>query len=234
MNIRLWKYNILQRLDKLVTFDKVDLNDAELDQFIRRGVISWLNDQVQKGVEMYEINDQKISTLILNEQLTTISTTDPYEFPLSNLTYNCYYIMRVTADFIGGDCTKSNEELFRVQYDDLHYVLNDPYRGPSLDWGTGLYTLGKSSSTLGQKSIFVYTNNEYVPSNLRMTYIKTPEIPSIGGYTDIDGINIYPTVESDLPEEHHDEIIDKIVELIAVAINDPAVSLYRSTYIENQ
>lgn len=236
MNIRLIHYNIKKRLSKLATEDKVDLNPAELDEEINRGITAWVRDQIKLGVESTEIINQKLSTLVVQESIALPDLTyanNSYEYRFSNLTYPVMHIMRVTADITDGACSKQDCNIFFTQFDDLHYKLTSNLLGPSIDWCRGLYTIGKDAGSLGRKAIYVWSNGDFVPSEITITYIKKPEEVSIGGYNDIDGL-AKTVVECDLPEETHHEVIDKIVANIAVNINDPNFQLYDYTYDKNQ
>ena len=236
MNIRLIHYNVKKRLAKLATEDKIDLNPAELDEEINRGIIAWVRDQIALGVESNEIINQKLSTLVVQETVSTYDVANnnySFEYMFSNLTYEVMHIMRVTADLTATDCSKTDCNIFFTQYDDLHYKLNSNLFGPSIDWCRALYTIGKDSTTLGAKSIFIWTNEDFQPGEITITYIKKPEEVTIGGYNDIDGVAKTVT-ECDLPEESHDEMIDKVVANIASNLNDPNFQLYDYTYKANQ
>lgn len=242
MNINLLHFNVEQLLDKLSTQDKVDLNFAEKDMFVEKAIFAWLREQIDtrkgRGVELNETQLQKLSTLVIKSPVDQPALTPDnivdniYEFRESSLAYDLYHILRAKATITDGTCTKIADVDF-VEHDDLESMLDDSVHKPSLQWCRVLAVVGKRSAGLGEKAIYVYTDSSFSVTDLRLDYIKTPVIPTIGGYNDIDGVAKLRT-ELDLPDEVHHEIVDKTVELIATAINDPNVQLYSYNFKNNQ
>lgn len=242
MDIELIHYNIQQLLDKLSTQTKPDLSESEIDMFIEKAIYAWLREQTSslknKGVELDETQVQKLSTLTVRSPIDQAAITPSqtsgaiYEFASSDLAYDLYHVLRAEAEIADASCTKS-ASVFFVEHDDLHYLLNDSLHAPSLKWGRVLGLVGKGSGGTGEKSIYLYSDGTFSISNLYLSYIKHPVIPTIGGYNDINSVAKTKT-QLDLPEEVHHEIVDKTVELIALSINDPALQSYIYNFKNNQ
>lgn len=242
MNINLVHFNIQQQLDKISTQDKLDLNPAEIDHYIEKALYAWLREQVDfrkgRGVEFDETQIQKLSTLVVRSPLDQVAIPPDatsgriYEFRESSLTYDLYHILRATATITDGTCTKTANVSF-VEHDDLSEMLDDSLHAPSLAWNRVLAVVGKSSGGVADKAIYVYTDGTFSVTDLMLDYIKHPVIPAVDTYADIDG-NPKVITQLDLPDEVHYEIIDKTVELISIAFNDPSVQLYSYNFKNNQ
>lgn len=218
MTIDLWHYNFKLRYNKIDSQHKKDFNPAEIDEILNDAISIWREQQYSGN------NEKKTSAEVLQQQIDTLSslliqfpvqpkipanlvTEGVYEFPLSTtkgLVYPYLHMMRPFGKIKGCD-EKIKVEI--VQHDDLSFVLTDPHRKPSNGFFKRLVaTFGKSSISGIETSFFVYTDGFEV-DGLYPEYYKKPNIVSIGGYKDINGI-LKTKVECDLPESYHTKIID--------------------------
>lgn len=228
MIIELWHYNFKLRYNKVDSQHKKDFNPAEIDEILNDAISIWREQQYSGN------NEKKASAEVLQQQIDFLSTllvqfpVQPlipanlvtegvYEFPLSTtkgLVYPYLHLMRIFGKITG--CSEKVETTI-IQHDDLTYVLSDPHRKPSKGFFKRLVaTFGKSSITGIETSLFIYTDG-FTIDGIYPEYYKKPNIVSIGGYKDINGI-LKQKVECDLPESFHTKIID-----IAVAEADRIV-----------
>ena len=88
-----------------------------------------------------------------------------------------------------------------VQHDDVFELLQDPFN-------TTQYT--KPLYTIIDNNLDMYTDNTFVVSNVKITYLRYPAI--------VDVIN---GVDCDLPLYTHQEIVDMTINSLLEAISDP-------------
>lgn len=238
MDYRAWVFNYQLRYDRKATQYAPELNPYEIDEIFRRAIDAFMREnlKVQKG-KGFELNDeqrQKLSTLVVTapEQgavAPTSITNGVYEFTLSSPPFvHPIYIPirgRVLAQKEG--CTDKYIDLFFEEHDDLNYILGSELDKPSFAYGRSVAVEAKSSSALGSKSLYVHTGGDFNIALLELTYIKRPVYPNSGGYVDATGVTTVFT-NSDLPEEVHNEVIDKAVEIAMFITGDPMVQ--QSTY----
>jgi len=98
-----------------------------------------------------------------------------------------------------------------VQHDDIFKMLSDPFNKTKIS--TPVYTIKDDH-------IEVYTDDTFIVDAIKMTYLKKPVVVDI---------ITNPSVNCDLPDYTHQEIVDMTVNSILEAISDPR---YQSTSIE--
>tara|TARA_R110002051_G_scaffold316701_3_gene396681 strand:+ start:4490 stop:5650 length:1161 start_codon:yes stop_codon:yes gene_type:complete len=98
-----------------------------------------------------------------------------------------------------------------IQHDDIFKILSDPFNKTKVS--SPIYTIKDDH-------VEVYTDDTFIVDAIKMTYLKKPVV--------IDIINS-PSVNCDLPDYTHQEIVDMTVNSILEAISDPR---YQSTSIE--
>lgn len=230
MIIELWHYNFKLRYNKIDSQHKKDLNPAEIDEILNDAIKIWVEQQysgnnVKKaGAEVIQQKTDNLSSLLIKypiqPQLTTILINDGvYEFPLSitkGLSYPYLHIMRAFGKI--KNCSEKVKIDF-VEHDDLGYILSDPFKKPSNKLFKRLVgVFGKSSQSNIESSIFIYTDN-FELEGIYPEYYKKPNVISIGGYKDINGI-LKQKVECDLPESFHTQIIDIAVSEVSRILED--------------
>jgi hypothetical protein len=239
MDYRLWHFNFKQRLDKLAVNTNPDFNPAEIDEFMLRAIEAFMRENTSivkgKGFELNDVQRQKLSTLVVtpNEQPVVAPTSlvnNVYEFPLTSppFLHQVYMPVRARVNVSKPNCDDAVLEVFFVDHDDLHYIIGDSLHGPSYKYKRAIAIEAKASSTLGEKSIYVYSEGEFTVNSLELTYIKTPTTPTIGGYIYLDGSTRNLT-QSDLPDQVHNEVVDIAVEIAANVIGEP--NAQRFTYL---
>jgi len=98
-----------------------------------------------------------------------------------------------------------------VQHDDIFKMLSDPFNRTKVS--SPVYTIKDNH-------IEVYTDDTFIVDSIKMTYLKKPVVVDITNS---------PSVNCDLPDYTHQEIVDMTVNSILEAISDPR---YQSTSIE--
>ena len=98
-----------------------------------------------------------------------------------------------------------------IQHDDIFKILGDPFNDT---------TISSPIYTIKDDHIEVYTDDTFIVDKIKMTYLKRPVI--------VDIIN-NPTIQCDLPDTVHQEIVDMTVNSILEEISDPR---YQSSSME--
>jgi hypothetical protein len=89
------------------------------------------------------------------------------------------------------------------QLDDIYTLLDDPFNSTSYK---------KPIYTMVDDKIDIYTDDKFVVSTVKTTYIQTPNT--------VDSVST-TTVDCDLPDHTHQEIVDMTVNSLLEAISDP-------------
>ena len=104
---------------------------------------------------------------------------------------------------INNDHTNRMSAAKYVQLDDIYTLLEDPFNSTS--YKNPIYTI------IDDK-IDIYTDNKFVVSDVKITYIRVPNT--------VDSVST-TTVDCDLPDHTHQEIVDMTVNSLLEAISDP-------------
>jgi hypothetical protein len=216
MTIDLWHFEYKLRHNNIDSQHKKDFNPAEIDAILNDAILIWVFQQYsgsnpkQTSAETTQQRWDNLSTLLVKESdqpaLSPVANTgDVFEFSLNDLRYNYLHAARIRAVIEG--CT-NKIKVKTVQHDDIDTYLEDPFKKPSKGPFPRLIgNFGLDSTSEGNSSYYVYTDNTFDIESLYVEYFKRPKIISLGGYNDING-NLTIRQESDIPSDFHSQIID--------------------------
>jgi hypothetical protein len=112
-----------------------------------------------------------------------------------------------------GTCTNRRLRNYLVKRADLENYIKSDTHMPSFDWQEQLVTMADNK-------IQIYTASDYTVNKLYLDYIRQPKQVDIKGYKK-DGVDSQ-TVDCEFPEHLEDELLDIIVEQLAMTITDQA------------
>lgn len=88
-----------------------------------------------------------------------------------------------------------------TQHDDIFELLQDPFNKPKIT---------KPIYTILDENLDIYTDDSFIVSSVKITYLKHPAI-----------VNIMSNTSCDLPVHTHQEIVDMTINSLLEAISDP-------------
>ncbi len=202
------------------------------DILINEGITAWFQAFVE-GLETTQSIHDKLGNLVVRTPTTSIANAPGYQSPLSpannwnnseyefrfaSLNYPYYRYIAAYIMMRKGTCDWTRGKLRIEQHDDLETVLIDDNRKPSWRYREAVGVFNKDSlvKTVGNanttnRSLTVYTGGDFEIATLHLTYLKTPNVVSFGGYNDING-NLTVRTECDIPPIYYDEIVTYIME----------------------
>lgn len=156
-------------------------------------------------LQVLKINDKKVNVL-KGENLRylnyfgDLTSVDDYMFYVSS------YVKAKTkkcSDTMGVNLIKEGE------LETLYF--NDNY-GPSFKWR-------ETIATVGDNKLYVYVNNTFDITDIRVTYLRKPKLIDKEGYIKLDGSNSV-NQDCELPEYAKNDIVDLAVKFAAQATDN--------------
>ena len=200
------------------------------DILLNEGIIMWFFD-FTKGLETTQDIHDKLGNLVVRTPANSLASAPGYQTPLNpaniwdteyefrfdDLDFPYYRYMASYVMMKFGDCPAARGKVRIEQHDDLDTVLIDEFRKPNWRYKrvVGVFSKDSRVQTAGtandtNRSLTIYTDGEFTIDTLHITYLKTPNVVSFGGYTDLDG-NLTIRTECDIPPIYYDEIVTYIM-----------------------
>jgi hypothetical protein len=219
-------------------FDRLNSNHKR--DFLPHMIDDLLNDAQHSYIEYYyagnslrpplgfETTQQRIdmlSSIVEKNQpmLLPVDVIDGrYEFDLTK----CMRYKHLLRSYAKTDCGRILVNV--VQHGDLTTVLSDHMRKPSKRWKRLVGTLGANNMSMGNSSLYVYTEGYLQIEGVYIEYIKEPVKVFFGGYDSLEYLNgntsAYNTntspINSELPAQYHTLIVDFAVKEASRSIED--------------
>ena len=195
--------------------DKVRIINTSQILLVKRKI--GMNNIYKIGFEGFRKRYDDLDFLIKDDiPLEIATTTTHYYVDTSVLPDYMFYIKSYcTAD--RDECKNRRIVNLLVKRTDFeNYIKSDTHR-PSFDWQENLITMGEDK-------IQIYSDPSCTLNKLYMDYIRQPRDINIKGYIK-NGVPSQ-TIDSEFPIHLEDELLDIIVEQLAMTINDQAQIQY--------
>lgn len=190
-------------LDKVASFAYPNFLSQEVDFFLNQAQLRVIkqrydgNNQKREAFEETQKRVDDLRTLVKVDSTLPVLVTTPrrrYRYTLPNdYMFGIMYDGSITKT----GCAERDMYIKQVQHDDLINLLQDPFNNPLDEWSLLVYE---------NTYIYLYVDSTWTVSAFNLTYLKTPV--SING-------SVAPNVDSELPSQIHQEIVDEAV-LIAI------------------
>jgi hypothetical protein len=210
MQIELLHYKLEREWDKLSNKHRRYLTPLEKDEILNMSIDDYFDlfahGRNEKGFQLgFEETQQRIDmlhTLVRSWPEEPVLTpvlieSGIYLIDFDNLQdiYGSFDSARVTVT----GCPEDFKVILE-QHSDLGTVLQDYHRKPSKVWK-------RIPGTIRNNKLYLYTNEEFVPEAVKITYLKRPNEVCLGTYTeiptvDLPGPPIKPKVDCDLPDRY--------------------------------
>jgi hypothetical protein len=237
MKIARMRHEIKLRWNKINSNHKKDFPDAYLDDII--------NDSIHEYVEIFysghnpkrynlgfEVTQQRIdmlSTLVVPDNSSVTATHvsgNKYNYNLSLL--NPQYSHFLRGAVIVDACDSLSIPINIIRHNDFDHKMDDENTKPSLKWKRALGLI-KGSTSPALEVLYVYTDDNYVATKLKIEYLRKPRKVFSGGYDSLEFLlgdtTAYKSadtpVDCDLPEQYHTLVVDIAVQNIARMLEDP-------------
>lgn len=235
MKIARMRHEIKLRWNKINSNHKKDLPDAYLDDII--------NDSIHEYVEIFysgqnpkkynlgfEVTQQRIdmlSTLVVPDNSSVTATHvsgNKYTYQLDDLNPTYGHFLR--GSVIVESCDNLSIPIYIIRHNDFDTKIGDENTKPSLKWRRSLGLI--KGDTDGGQVLYVYTDDNFTATNLKIEYLKKPRKVFSGGYDSYEyllGDTTAPSssdtpIDCDLPELYHTLVVDIAVQNIARMLED--------------
>lgn len=216
MTIQEMHYRVDQGLQKVASFVYSNFEPAEIDGFINQMILRFIKDRYvpqQDGSEEFQLDTKRLDDLqaIIEDWDTTISGSTEgsnaqiflgaitdyllYVSTTATLGYDeCKRVLDETKDFIAPVRVIKQEFITRA--------LRDPYRKSTPENG--------SAASLSNNNLVLYGGKRFIYKGVSISYIRKPA-----------KVDLALSVDCDLAEHTHDEIVDLTVQHILEVIESP-------------
>jgi hypothetical protein len=229
MLIREQQYDFKIKADKVDSLKTRNFLPAEIDWMLNLAIQNFVDNKYGDFEKIQDLTDQ-LSSLVIKSPTTdqpavpvTQVASGVYEMKLDDLQFPYLHLVRLNALATKQGCSSKIMKGDEVSHDTLNKVLLSPFEGPNFNWMNLPYVFGKDVSNEGKSSIFFYTNNDFIISEVYPEYIKIPKQVFFGGYNSLNGeyISTDTPVNCDLPPAFHRRIVDIAVAEASDYINKP-------------
>lgn len=225
MDISRIHYETKFRFNKLNSNHKGDLFPEQIDDAINKVSDDYVEifysgnatKEYKLGFEVTQQRVDMLSSLVVPEKSIspTLVRTNVYKVALNNLTPKYRHFLRGWVIPTGCDSIP----ITIVRHNDLDKKLIDLNQKPSLAWNRCL-------AVFKNDGLYLYT--DYAITSVVIEYLTNPVKVFSGGYDSLEYINgdtsaykvADPKVQSNLPEQYHDLLVDMIVQYLARTLED--------------
>jgi len=228
MTIQRLHQEIKFRWNKLNSNHKKDFYPATLDDIINKATDDYIeifysgnnSKEYKFGFEVTQQRIDMLQTLVVpaTTKAATLVSTGLYQVDISTLVPKYRHFLR--AYVVPVECPTKKIPVSITRINDLDTKLADANTQPSLTWNRCL-------GSFKNNTLELYTKG-YTITEVKIEYLRNPVKVFSGGYDSLEFINgdtsaynlTSPLVTSDLPEQHHDLLVDMAVAYIARALED--------------
>lgn len=210
MDIKLVYYKIISKLNKLSTNNEQDVPPHIVVQTFNEEQLHYIEEKFHQ-FEHNKVRTDELQKLIVYKTLSETKTED--NFTSVKLPEDYFHYVDSVSLVNSDSCREVELYNWLVEESNVNVMRFDPLWSPNIDWRETLVTLSDNK-------LKVWTNDEFIVSDVKVSYIRYPKPVNIkDGFADLNGdINqdINPEFEGVILEE----IIDRVVNNLAATIND--------------
>lgn len=206
------KLKVMQRLNKLASFDYDNIHDWQIVEAFNKGTVDWCRRQLH-GTNLSKTGDEQTKRRIDDMQVILVTT-----FPAPTKK-DLYYTIDIPGDYFEykridfkakSECCSANDfVVYLVEEENVSIYLRDPLKNPSFKWRETFCTL------LGNTAK-IFTKNNFEISEVSFTYYKQPRRIEIAGSSNpYTGIQSAVDVESEFKDDIIEVLIDECVKILA-------------------
>jgi hypothetical protein len=223
------RLKIMQRLNKLASFDYDNIQDWQIVEAFNKGTVDWCRRQLH-GTNYTKTGDEaskrRIDDLqiLLKDTVLTASQNDKYYS--STIPSDYFEYKRVSIKAKTDCCETSDFVVYLVEEANIDLYLRDPLKNPNFEWRETFCTL------LGN-NIKVFTNNKFDLTDITLTYYKQPRRIEFNGISNpYTGLVSTADVTSEFKDDIVELLIDETVKILAADIENYNTNQIAETQVE--
>jgi hypothetical protein len=208
MKNNLVRLKLKQRLNKLSSSDFTNLECWQEAELINKAAKSIVRSTIRDKDEANKISVDDIQVLLREKDLK-LSNKKVY-FESEDIPEEYFGFKKVVVEAESEKCKIPKRiRCVLVEEANVEFLLEDYLRSPSFEWG-------ETFCTLFNNKIRIWTNNEFIVKNCKLSYYKTPDEIRFDGCRDYDD-----KLMSDQELEFKDDLVEIIIdEAVSIAAAD--------------
>lgn len=160
-----------------------DFSPIQIDQFLTDAIHQFI--EIHAFPEMHQQRFDMVANLVVTypeqpDVAYSSANDNVYEFKMSELVYPYLHFKRAYVDT---NCGLTKVEI--VGQGRLNDILTDVLQQPSKKWRRLVGAFAKSSDENGI-SLYVYADDDFIVSTLRIEYVRKPKQPFFGKYNSLE------------------------------------------------
>lgn len=206
---------IMNRLNKLSSFDYDNIQRWQIIEAFNKGTVDWCRRQLH-GTNLSKTGDEqtkrRIDDLQILLQNATPTLTKKDLFYSFDVPTNYFEYKRVSLDATTECCKSKNFVVYLVEEENIDIYLRDPLKNPNFEWRETFCTM------LGNK-VKVFTNDNFEIAEVQFTFYKQPQrIEFAGTSNPYTGIVSPIDIESEFKDDVVEVLIDECVKILTADI----------------
>lgn len=207
------KLKLMNRLNKLASFDMDNLHDWQMVEAVNKAAVDWPRRQLH-GTNLSKTGDEQTKRRI--DDLQVLLTEYPLELSKEDCHFasvewpeNYFEYKRVSFKGTSDCCEKNKFVTYLVEEANIDILLNDKLRAPDFKWGQALITLANNV-------VKIWTNDEFDVSDAVLHYYRQPRRMEWQGISNpYTGQVSAVDVELEFKDDIVEVLIDEAVKILA-------------------
>jgi hypothetical protein len=204
---------VKQRLNKLASNDFDNIQNWQIIEAFNKGQVDWTRRNLH-GLNTPREGDEQSTRRVDDFQVllgtTTLTMSDKQFYYEGDVPANYLQWKRLSGEATSECCPKPKRMIiYLAEQANRDELLRDVNKKPSYDWG-------ETFATMEDNRIQVYTNELFVPVNVKLTYYRQPTRIEIAGVTDpYTGVPAPANVQSEFKDDVVEVMIDEAAKILA-------------------
>lgn len=209
------QYSFKIKIDKIDSLKRKNLLPAEIDWILNEAIQNFVDNKYNDFESIQDITDQ-LDTLVIKcptpiQPGVPVSQISPgvYRMRMIDLVFPYLHLVRLTAQATKEGCSSKLMKGNQQTHDELSKTLISPFEGPNYNWTNLPYVFARDLVAVNS-AIYLYTNQEFIITEVYPEYMRIPTQVFFGGYTSLNGqyTPVNNPVDCDLPPAFHRRIVD--------------------------
>lgn len=214
MNNATIKLKVMNRVNKLASFDYDNLHDWQIVEAFNKASVDWPRRQLH-GTNLSKTGDEQTKRRI--DDLQVLLTEVPLDmikkdkYYASNVWPSNYFEFKRVSFKANTECCESTNDwvVYLAEEANIDILLRDPLRGPNFEYRETLVTLAGNT-------VKIWTNNKFDISEATLHYYRQPRRVEWQGVSNpYTGVTSTVDVESEFKDDIVEVLIDETVKILA-------------------
>lgn len=198
------------KIPQIISFLNRGMNQLLKTRYGSNNIYGATLESIQKRIDEW----QRLIIPHETVKLSAESGTNRYQASIKDFKEKYLFLLRCSFVASKKDCTDQLVyNTFLTQSDDLNFNLDDPDFVSNFEWREINYRLASDK-------LIAYSDSTFSIDSADIDYLRYPKLIDLEGYKDFDG-NPSSTVECELPDFLHDEIVNEATLLFKLRLGSP-------------